>query len=477
MSINNILPVNNDISFLGQLCTSIITHEDPDFEKFEDLLTPENLLTSVDLEKLNDPLNTLTLQDLLEQKKKSLIILFDGCQPCSGNCQTLLELYRQIRDMQLWLTAMKDIMLYNQQDCVKAYDNILLAKVGKEKRSEAMTACTNDTPLIRPSDHFKGLQLLYQYKSVVALWNYLADRRTFINNISTASEDYSGLNITCKKSINLCAATTQTSSTKILLRIDVYVQPGSQPLPKYTVQQTKQFQNNKTNYYCEYTIADSDTNADAKARGRFNFVLLCNASNTSMQLSSDSSNLLSESSGLVFDITEIQTQTFDAKVPNGGTTQSKSLGSITYTPKKVCFCWDQTQDQCKDQTQDQCKAQTASATVQFTFQSKRLTQLILSGSIKIIPIWLDDPSYTGYVSLAKYNDQRSYNTYIKLQEQSQTIDWHIEYKWIKVIKKSIEDKQTEVNQILWEDHLLYQTAYTRYPYTYKKATSKDSTCS
>ena len=367
-TINHLYPKAGNIFILGQRCISVFDDKDPDYKEF---YADETQPTS----------NTITI--------------FDGCDSCSGDCIKLHQIYKNIRDYQIWLTSLKDILLYNQTDCDQLFRQIL-TQVGSSNQSgqncPAVATPQRDTWL-------SGIQLLQQYKSLIALWNYLAGRRSNASLITTANQDFSGMDITFKKSIDLCVSNNASTTT---LTIRVLAQ-NQQVLPK---------------------------NNACQDEGMIALLVLCNNQNTYLQLGSNYSQ--NNSNRVQYD-------------KNIAGSYSSDLGQIVVTLNALL-----PQDQ-NPVTKNPYHTQGAQAVI--TFKSNKLALSVMSGSIKVIPVWVSKQPDT-MMTLQQYVDKRTLNTKIKAQQQYANVTWSIEYTWAA--------GQT----VLMSDTKKYTTPYTRYPGSY-----------
>ena len=62
--------------------------------------------------------------------------------------------------------------------------------------------------------------MLYQYKAVVAMWNYLVRTKSGVTQILQAPEDYSGFIIQSKRNIDSCGKSSAGTPTfRIVIRL------------------------------------------------------------------------------------------------------------------------------------------------------------------------------------------------------------------------------------------------------------------
>ena len=125
--------------------------------------------------------------------------IFDGCFPCN-NCSTLAQLQQDIQNCQIWINGLKDCNLYNQPAAARLWNNMLNKKVQQSISCKLDSTITQN----RSEDFGQAIKLLYQYKAVVAMWNYLVRTKSGITQILQAPQDYSGFVIQSKRNIDSC---------------------------------------------------------------------------------------------------------------------------------------------------------------------------------------------------------------------------------------------------------------------------------
>lgn len=163
-SINQVPPDDfNNIELLGDMCTSVVSSIDPDFAQFG----------------------------------SEGITLFDGCQACSS-CQSIAKMQDDIKNIQIWLSGMKDCQLYYQDGAFRLWNDMLQKK---RLYMQNIQSCVNSSQLKR---QFKAIRLLYQYKALVYMWNYIVFLKAGNTQIIPAYQAYSGFVVRSKRAIDTC---------------------------------------------------------------------------------------------------------------------------------------------------------------------------------------------------------------------------------------------------------------------------------
>lgn len=196
-SINKVGPDSlNNIQILGDMCTSVMDSTDPDFSQF----------------------NT------------SDIAIFDGCPSCSS-CQAIARMQDTLKNYQIWLSGLKDCQLYYQNGASSLWDNMIDKKKEQLKHLEG---CIVDSTLQRSFG--KATRLLYQYKALVYMWNYLVFLKAGNTQIIQAAESYSGFIVRSKRSVDTCE-----SQNKPQIRMHIQIQFVQGQTPQNLNQQLKMY--------------------------------------------------------------------------------------------------------------------------------------------------------------------------------------------------------------------------------------------
>lgn len=144
----------------------------------------------------------------------STLTVFDGCVPCNF-CPKLAQLKRDLRECQIYLNYLKDCNLYYMD---QAWDRLQRSiSQGREQTA----GCT--TRPIQFSQIQPAIKLLYQYKAVVLMWNYLVSIYRGNLQILQAVQDWGGFIIQSKRSADLCAV---NSEIQVSFQIFVKLQQG-----------------------------------------------------------------------------------------------------------------------------------------------------------------------------------------------------------------------------------------------------------
>lgn len=154
-----------DIELLGDMCTSVIDSTDPDYTKFQSL---------------------------------SDLVVFDGCAPCSS-CDKVAQLQEIVKDLNIWIDGMKDCQLYYQLGASHLWEKMIQKK---QQQRNLVGQCTVQSSLQR--DFNSAVRLLYQYKALVYMWNYLVFLKSGNTEILQASQSYAGFVARSKRSIDTC---------------------------------------------------------------------------------------------------------------------------------------------------------------------------------------------------------------------------------------------------------------------------------
>lgn len=185
-SINQLPPDDfNNIQLLGDMCTSVVTDIDPDSGQFG----------SKD------------------------ITLFDGCQSCS-TCDSVASIQNDLKNLQIWLSGLKDCQLYYEGGAYRLWNQMI------QKKNQNMSyigACGIQSKLDR---QFKAIRLLYQYKALVYMWNYLVFLKSGNTQIISAYESYTGFVVRSKRAIDTCGS---IQAPQIKLHIQIQLVQGQLP--------------------------------------------------------------------------------------------------------------------------------------------------------------------------------------------------------------------------------------------------------
>lgn len=383
--VNQAIPENGNILLLGQKCTSVLSgKDDPDTTEFKDII------------------------DTTKQQTNHTLTLFDGCKTCQPDCQEIYKLFQNIRDYHIWINSVKDILLYDQKTCknlyYELYNNITKYSQATQK---ALSHCTkNDLP--DRDLWLYGIRLVYQYKALVALWNYLAESKSKYTQLSTASQDFSGINIICKSMLDLCQYTLdrdQNGLSKqhtIGLRLRVSV-PNSQALPVDK-------QGNPKGKFALFFVTDNNNTYIKYIQQQFNSLFL-----------TDNGSTVSGSN------TTVQNSLFKIQTHLSGTV----VKGVDTIPNII------------------------NAQVLFTIKDNKNIggQAQLSAFFKIIPVWVTEAWSDHIVSLTDYQTFRKHNT--QMPQVSGFNNWTVDYSWY--------NKTQDTNKILTSDTNIYRTPYTRVP--------------
>ena len=196
--INRVAPnqLDGNFNILGSLCTSIVDATD-----------------DTDLQAIAD---------------SNSILIFDGCIPCN-TCTTIAWLQTQLQRCQLILTGLKDCQLYDQQKAQALWQHM---SAGRQqlKLPESCKLQDNIISVDRKAAYGQAVKLLYQYKAVVAMWNYMVRCKSWTVKIQPAPQDYAGFVVQTKRTIDTCGV----SGYRPYVDIHIQLQDG----------QTKQFLEN-----------------------------------------------------------------------------------------------------------------------------------------------------------------------------------------------------------------------------------------
>lgn len=155
-----------------------------------------------------------------ETTESHALSIFDGCFSCNS-CQTIAQLQEDIQNLQIWINGFKDCNLYYQPAASRLWNAMLSKKISQED------TCILDTTSLgnREQDFGQAVKLLYQFKALAAMWNYLIRTRSVIAQLLQAPQDYGGFVVQSKLDVNACQnPQQQVSSTK--LTIDIQLQSG-----------------------------------------------------------------------------------------------------------------------------------------------------------------------------------------------------------------------------------------------------------
>lgn len=189
-SINDTKPADTgNLLLLGSACVSVNDSIDPD---------------------VDDPSKPVDQHTLT---------IFDGCAACSS-CQDLWTLAKYLQQIHIWYIGMKDCVLYHQPAAKALWQQQLQYRL-----SDSSGYCTYQ-PTIDQSNYRlqnigRATKLLYQYKAMIAMWNYVVYASGYVFNIQKTPEAYSGLMVSTKRSINFCNYTTYKDiETSFIVTLD-----------------------------------------------------------------------------------------------------------------------------------------------------------------------------------------------------------------------------------------------------------------
>lgn len=135
--------------------------------------------------------------------EQNSLVIFDGCKACNS-CQDQWQLAKAMQEQHLWLIAMKDCQLYYQDAAASLWQQLL-----DNRLKDTQGLCINvqsslDDPGYRQTEFKRAIKLLYQYKALIAMWNYMVYNMNNIITVDRAPQDYAGLVARVKRGFNLC---------------------------------------------------------------------------------------------------------------------------------------------------------------------------------------------------------------------------------------------------------------------------------
>ena len=385
--------------------------------------------------------------DLSEQElnKKSSLLVYDGCTACQS-CSTLWKLHEALQEARLWAVGMKDCILYNQDTAELLWNNTLSLE-GFSKTQQEQSSTTQSplcfynynitNPDYRKTQFIKAMQLLHQYKATVALWNYLCFLNTSQIQIVEASQDWAGFVIQAKKTYNNCDAKESTeNNVPVTLYLDLQLTEGQ---------------------IAEYLQAPSVLQKRARQMLLFASVV---DQNTYIEIGTDSGGHSTRTYSY-------QRHKTDDKAENNGqdATKSKIQYHCEFNTDKFqpVFCSQQQSNDNQD-TDILLNASRQSSSIpdppiRFKFQFKNLPtqRLILSASIKILPVvvYYDTNNYRIFENIQTYTARRLEANAIAAVEQTKKNRWAVTTGW---------KQKTQVGCIRQETRY-YTTGFCRYPST------------
>ena len=385
-SINKVTPASNNIFLLGQTCTSVMDYKDPDVVKFVGKNQPK--------------------------PSKHSLILFDGCKSCQPDCQQVLDLFHDIRDIQVWLNSFKDICLYDQRTCKNLYD-----KLYKEITVYGIGPQSCYIRQVQSRDRWLyGIRLLYQYKALVALWNYLTKSKAVSSQVSTAPQDFSVICVVLKTVVDLCFLSQKSESNdanKFSVTFNINVADTHQPLP---------------------------LDKNGVQAGKYGLFFVTDNNNTYIKYMDNINGMYASKHAGAFSGTNIAISD-----------EAAELALNTYIQGTV-----------SDPVSPQTIASIEGAKAEFTLgRSAGFAQL--SVAVRVIPVWIPSDWSSHIVSLADYQKFRQSNTQLiqntdetqgtsNTQSYNKYNTWQISYSWDTGMSNTESDS------------ILYRTPYTRVPY-------------
>lgn len=153
---------------------------------------------------------------------KNQLVIFDGCRGCN-NCQTVWQLLKQLQQCRMWAIGMKDCQLYYQNDA-SALWSILKDKRITDPRGQCTWAKTTiSDSSYRSVQYGRALKLLYQYKALIAMWNYMAYNLNNVVKVQPTQEQFTGFVMQAKRSFNFGCGQTKP---KVKLTLTATFQQG-----------------------------------------------------------------------------------------------------------------------------------------------------------------------------------------------------------------------------------------------------------
>lgn len=145
------------------------------------------------------------------------IKIFDGCQACA-DCSSQWYVQSMLQQCMLWLAGLKDCILYYEPAAARLWNQML------QKRVLQVQNCGKSEidAEYRQREFGKAVKLLYQYKAVVAMWNYLVFTKARSIEVVKAPETHLGFIMQSKRIIDFCDAGLST----VTLHLKATLQSG-----------------------------------------------------------------------------------------------------------------------------------------------------------------------------------------------------------------------------------------------------------
>lgn len=148
------------------------------------------------------------------------LYMFDGCYSCDS-CQKLWEIQQALHQTGNLISLLKDCQLY--YDTTVATFITQMQNQNTQFRAQ-MPQCVYNSQLQDQVKTYKAVKLLYQYKAVVAMWNYLAQKPKSSVYITQALQQYSGFTVQAKQALDLCI--NSGASNTVQLTINITLESG-----------------------------------------------------------------------------------------------------------------------------------------------------------------------------------------------------------------------------------------------------------
>lgn len=150
-------------------------------------------------------------------KVSGAIKIFDGCQACV-DCSSQWYVQSMLQQCMLWLAGLKDCILYYEPAAARLWNQML------QKRVLQIQNCGKSEidAEYRQREFGKAVKLLYQYKAVVAMWNYLVFTKARSIEVVKAPETHLGFIMQSKRIIDFCDAGLST----VTLHLKATLQAG-----------------------------------------------------------------------------------------------------------------------------------------------------------------------------------------------------------------------------------------------------------
>lgn len=149
---------------------------------------------------ITDATDTTDSDTIAEQNS---LAIFDGCKACNS-CQDQWQLAKAMQQQHLWLIAMKDCQLYYEDAAASLWQQLLDNRLKDSQGLCINTQSSLDSQGYRQTQFKRAIKLLYQYKALIAMWNYMVYNMNNVVKVDRAPQDYAGLVARIKRSFNLC---------------------------------------------------------------------------------------------------------------------------------------------------------------------------------------------------------------------------------------------------------------------------------